>query len=114
MEKKMNVNIDEGKTFYSNEASINFNPTQFFLDFKCIAPRVDLRSKDGTLHVAIEHSVVTVDPYHAKQILSLMHKSIEKYEAEFGEIKKPASLAKMESGMEEEEKAKDKTPIYFG
>ena len=33
-EKKLNVSIVDGKTFYAHEASINFNPTQFILDFK--------------------------------------------------------------------------------
>jgi hypothetical protein len=63
-QKKLNVHIDEGDTFYANEVSVNFNPTQFFMDFKNVSPRVDLRSKEGELFINIKHSVATFDPYH--------------------------------------------------
>jgi len=43
VEKKVNFGIEDGDNFFAHEVSVNFNPTQFVLDFKCITPRVDPR-----------------------------------------------------------------------
>lgn len=115
-QKKLNVHIDEGDTFYANEVSVNFNPTQFFMDFKNVSPRVDLRSKEGELHINIKHSVATFDPYHAKQVMELLSTAVENYEKEFGKIEKPKAVEKIEKQAKEagEQKSVEKAPIYFG
>ena len=53
-QKKINISINEGMEFFAHELSVNFNPTQFIFDFKCITPRVDPRSKEVP-HLNIKH-----------------------------------------------------------
>ena len=116
-EKNMHVSIDEGNSFFCHEMSANFNPMQFILDFKCITPRVDLRSKDAPT-INVKHNVVMLDPYHAKQMLALLNKVVGDYEKEFGEIKKPESVEKFEKKIETQRKNTKPetitTPSYFG
>ncbi|MBU0461733.1 MAG: DUF3467 domain-containing protein [Nanoarchaeota archaeon] len=115
-EKKLNIHIDEGDTFFTNEVSVNFNPMQFFIDFKNVAPRVDIRSKEGEVFINIKHNVITFDPHHGKQILELLAKAMENYEKEFGPIEKPKAIDALEKKMKKgtKEKAVEKAPIYFG
>ena len=118
MKKQMNVTIDDGKTFFANEVSINFNPLQFTLDYKNITPRVDVRSKEAP-SIHIEHNVVVLDPFHAKMILELMVKVVKEYEKEFGVIKKPKALEKLHKkhAKKNDIKTPKKTvtaPTYFG
>lgn len=115
-EKKINVSINDGSAFFAHEASINYNPTQFVLDFRCITPRIDPRSNDApTIHIA--HSVIVTDVYHAKKIHELLGEMIEKYEKDFGKIEKPKSLQVMEKKAKKEQlKIKEEKPehSYFG
>ncbi len=39
MEQKESINlaISDGDPFFAHEVSINFNPMQFILDFRCIS-----------------------------------------------------------------------------
>jgi hypothetical protein len=114
--KNVNVTVNDGDSFFSNEASINFNPLQFFLDFKLITPRVDIRSKD-TASISVKHNVVVVDPYHAKQLYDLFGTVIKKYEKEFGKIKKPDVVEIAEKKSKQiavENKPDSTTPVYFG
>jgi hypothetical protein len=124
-QKKINMTINDGQTFYAHELSINFNPLQFIFDFKNVTPRIDPRSKDGNVLFMI-HNVVIVDPYHAKEIASLLNNVIEKYENEFGKIEKPKALKAIEKKMENDKKEAEKnnvqkdkkttreTPTYLG
>ncbi len=116
-EDKINMNIDDGKAFFANELSINFNPMQFFFDFRRISPRNDPRSK-GRPSVLCEHNVIITDPYHVKEIHRVLTNMISAYEKEFGEITKPEALAKFEEKKKKESKDKPKdevsTPSYFG
>ena len=85
-------------------------------DFKCVTPRVDMRSKDRP-SVSIKHNVVMVDPYHTKQLLQLLTRVLADYEKEFGKITKPKAVAKMEAKMKKKTPVGDKTikaPTYFG
>ena len=117
VEKKVNVSINEGDVFFAHEMAINFNPTQFIFDFKSITPRVDPRAQQTPV-VVIKHNVVLIDPYHAKKILELMARVVNKYEDEFGEIEKPKQIEKFEkkrkSMAKEELATKQITPDYFG
>ena len=85
--KPMSFVIDDGKAFFAHETSINFNPHQFTLDFKQMTPRLDPRSQEAvTMHM--EHNVIMLDPFHAKNLAKFLMQTIEKYETEFGEIRK--------------------------
>ena len=110
------LNIIDGEAFFAHELSINFNPTQFILDFKNVTPRVDLRSKDKP-SITIKHNVVMAEAYHAKMIYELLGRMVKKYEDEFGKIEKPAAVKKAEKKHKKSSKSKSKkteTPNYFG
>lgn len=112
--KKMNVNIRDGQVFFAHETAVNFNPTQFIFDFKCVTPRIDVRSKEGPC-ISIDHNVVMVEPYHTKKISELLNKVVKKYEKEFGKIEKPKQLDKLEKKMKGKDKeVKKQVPTYFG
>jgi len=115
MEKrKMNVNIRDGQVFFAHETAVNFNPTQFIFDFKCVTPRIDVRSKEAPT-IAIDHNVVIVEPYHVKRISELLNKIVKKYEKEFGKIEKPKALEKLEKKKKTKKDVKEKViPSYFG
>ncbi|MFC1741566.1 DUF3467 domain-containing protein [Nanoarchaeota archaeon] len=113
--KNMNVHINDGEAFFCHEVSLNFNPMQVIFDFKCVTPRVDMRSKQGPV-INIAHNVVMTDPYHAKRMLELLNRVITDYENEFGEIKKPKALEKMEKKIKAKpvDKKTISAPSYFG
>ena len=115
MEKKINLSIDEGKPFYTHEASINFSPTQFIFDFRCITPRVDPRSNEAPT-INITHNVVMTDPYHATQVYELLGTMLKKYEKEFGKIQKSKALEKIEKRRKSQQNKPAETiaPNYFG
>ena len=114
-EKKINLGIDDGKEFFAHEMSINFNPTQFILDFRCITPRVDPRSREAPF-IAMKHNVVMVEPWHAKEILRVMTNVIKRYEEEFGAIEKPKSVQEYEKKAKHKKQEPEKTqaPSYMG
>jgi len=118
MEQQKNVNISvvDGDAFFCHELSVNYNPLQFMLDFKCITPRVDMRSKQGPV-INIKHNVVMLDPFHAKRMLELLTKVVGDFENDFGKINKPKAVEKMEKKMKEKGADKKTTvtaPTYFG
>jgi hypothetical protein len=87
--QKINLNIgDASADFFAHEASINFNPTQFILDFKCITPRVDPRTKENAV-INLKHNIVMLETFHAKKLYELLGEVIKRYEKEFGKIEKP-------------------------
>lgn len=114
-EKKINFSISEGTEFFAHEVTLNFNPTQFILDFKCITPRSDPRSQQGP-NLAVKHNVVMLDTFHAKKMHELLGNVIKRYEEEFGEIVKPKAIEKAEKKRKTETDIKDKStvPTYFG
>lgn len=114
-EKQINVGINDGKEFFAHELSINFNPMQFILDFKCVTPRVDPRTKD-TPFISIKHNVVMVDPFHAKRIVEVLSNALNNYEKQFGKIEKPKALQKFEKSRKKTSKSEQKTqaPSYLG
>lgn len=114
--QKINMSIMDGDAFFSHETSINFSPTQFIFDFRCVTPRIDARSPTAT--IALKHNVIMIEPYHAKQFLNILSKVVKKYESEFGKIEKPASLEKAEKKKKKIKKTKEgktiESPSYFG
>ena len=114
-DKKINLSISDGKEFFAHEITINFNPTQFILDFKCITPRSDVRNQNGPT-IALKHNVVMLDIYHAKKFHELLGNTISRYEKDYGKIKKPKSVEKAEKKRPKDEEKKEKAtvPSYFG
>ena len=117
---KVNFHINDGEVFFAHELSVNYNPTQFVLDFKCITPRVDPRSHDGTTNISLKHNTILLEVYYAKKIAEFLLKRVADYEKEFGKINKPASIralekkrTKKQAGNSEEKTTKD-APSYFG
>jgi hypothetical protein len=115
--QKINLNIgDAAPDFFAHEASINFNPTQFIFDFKCITPRVDPRSKENAV-INLKHNIIMLDVYHAKKFQELLDEVIKKYEKEFGKIEKPKAIEIVEKKSKKQEK-KDMSdvtaPSYLG
>ncbi|MFT4343139.1 MAG: DUF3467 domain-containing protein [Candidatus Woesearchaeota archaeon] len=117
MEQKINMTISDGDAFYAHQASINFNPTMVFFDFKSITPRVDERDK-GHPTLAVKHNVVMVDPYHALLFKDLLTKVIQDYEKQFGKIEVPKAIKHAEKKQKKSAKGMAKrpneTPTYFG
>jgi hypothetical protein len=116
-EKKISLSVNDGMDFFANEVSVNFSPTHFNLDFKCITPRVDMRSRDSTV-LSIKHNLVILDPYHLKNFHEILGDVIKKYEKNFGKIKKPNQLEKAEKNAKQkinQETTKTKVvPNYLG
>ena len=115
MEKKINLSISEGDSFFAHEISVNFNPTQFVLDFKNITPRMDPRSEEGPT-LCIKHNVVLVEPFHLKKFSEFLNKRIEDYEKEFGKIEQPKAVEAYNKKMKKQkpEKSDKQIPSYFG
>jgi hypothetical protein len=113
--KNLNVSVVDGDAFFCHELSLNYNPLQFVLDFKCVTPRIDVRSKDSPV-IHIKHNVVMLEPYHAKKMLELLGKVVSDFEKDYGTINKPKAVEKMEKKMKDSgaNKATISTPTYFG
>ena len=104
------MNIIEGDSFFANEATINFSPTHFNLDFKNVTPRTDPRSKKGQNFV-LKHNVITVDPWHAKQLAKLLPGIIQQYEDNYGKIDKPKAIKAAEKKVKSSKKRKKKKKL---
>lgn len=119
--KKVNISITDTHEFFAHELSVNFNPLQFILDFKCITPRVDPRTKDTPL-LMIRHNVIMVDAFHAKKIHEMLGDVLKKYEEQHGKIEIPKAVKKAEKKNKKTSKEKKKNihttekmiPSYFG
>ena len=113
--KQINLGIEDGKEFFAHEMSVNFNPTQFILDFRCITPRVDPRSRE-TPFVSLKHNIVMMEPFHAKRMLEVLSNMINEYEKQYSRIEKPKALQKHEEDIKKLEKknSKETMPSYFG
>ena len=119
-QKQINLTIADGEPFFAHEMSVNFNPMQFILDFRCVTPRNDPRTK-GRPSLHMKHNVVMVGPWHMLQVRDLFSRMIEAYEKEFGKIKKPKQIEAFEKKHKSaKEKKKDEkateteVPSYFG
>ena len=115
-ENQTTLSIADGQPFFAHEASVNFSPTQFTMDFKCVTPRTDPRSK-SKLAFQLLHNVVMLDPWHMKQLLQVMTTMIGKYEEEYGNVKKPKSIEIAEKKQKDMAKVPSEDtniPTYFG
>ena len=117
-EKKFNVSVNDGMDFFANEASVNFSPTHFILDFKSITPRVDMRSNEQPV-LSVKHNVVLMDPYNVKRLHKMLGDVIKNYEKKYVKIKKPEAVAKAEKESKKKSKKTDSgekptVPNYMG
>ena len=105
------MTIVDGEPFFAHEATVNYMPTMFTIDFKCITPRNDPRSKKPTFQM--KHNVVMVEPWHAKQLIQILKAVVQRYENDFGKVNKPKQIKKAE---EKRQAAPEKAemPSYFG
>ena len=120
---QLNVRIKDGDQFYSNETSINFNPNEIVLDFKCLTHTHEMGDHRSLI---LKHSVVILNPFHAKAFLGTLSNAIKDFEAKFGEIKKSDAIKKAEKIVKKEQKkavddskikiskSKDDEDNYFG
>ena len=113
-QEPINLNIVDGEAFFAHEVSVNFTPTQFMFDFKCITPRNDPRTKSRASFL-MKHNVIMVEPWHAKAVVQVLANVINKYEEEFGKITKPKAVTLAEKKHKKQSKKKPgETPSYFG
>ena len=107
----VNVDVNFGRDFFAEQVSVSHSPIRFVIDFVRSTPRID-GSAQGT-KILTSHSVVMIDPYLAKEFLSVLSDNLGKYEKKFGKIDKPAALQKFEKEAEKQGKAPDRQD-YFG
>ena len=69
-------------TSYANFALIMHTPGEIILNFASIMPG---------MQAAPIHTRIVMTPLHAKMMLSALADNLQKYEAQFGEIKQPTT-----------------------
>ena len=81
-EKQQQINIElgekEAEGIYSNLALITHSPAEFIFDFTRILPGVPKTKV---------YARIVMAPQHAKSFLKALQDNLEKYEAQYGEIK---------------------------
>jgi len=79
-EKQLNIELGEKEAegTYSNLVLISHSPAEFVLDFIRVVP--------GRPKAKVYSRIIT-GPQHAKSLLMALQDNINKYEAQFGEIK---------------------------
>ena len=94
MEQKQieGVNNIDKNPFISNEQTVHIQPDKMVLDFKNIYPEFVANQPI----MVVNHRVILLDLYGAKEFLKILKDNIEKYEKTFGEIKKPETFVKAE------------------
>ncbi len=110
-ENEMGVEVSFGRDFFAEQVSVSHSPIRFVIDFVRSTPRIDGSTQSTKIFTS--HSVVMIDPYLAKEFLSVLSDNIGKYEKKFGRIEKPAPLQKFEKDAEKQGKAPDRQD-YFG
>ena len=121
-QREMSFSIDEGNAFFAHEVSLNFTPLHFYMDFKSVTPRLDVRSKAGPF-IHMKHNVIMLDPFHVKEMHRLLGDVLKRYEEEFGKINKPSQLKKLDAKRKSKssnnssaanKESEDNNPNYFG
>ena len=83
-------NLDK-EPFASNQQTVAHEPDKFILDFKNLYAQY---SPDNQPVPVVNHRVILLDTYAAKEFLRVLKENVEKYEEKFGKIKKPDSIIK--------------------
>jgi len=111
VEGQINVDINPGDDFLAEQVSVSHSPLRFVVDFVKSTPRIDPSSQ--TTRLMSSHDVVMMDPYLAKEFLSVLSDNLGKYEKRFGKIEKPVALVKFEKEAKKTGKKVDRQD-YFG
>ncbi|MBI5391785.1 DUF3467 domain-containing protein [Candidatus Woesearchaeota archaeon] len=110
---ELNVRIKDSDQFFAQETTINYNPVEFVIDFKCVTPIQEFNQNS----VLMRHNIVMMTPFHVKSFLEALTRLVTDYEKKFGTIKRPAELEKAEKIMKKQEKENVTTTNpenYFG
>jgi hypothetical protein len=87
--RKQQINIEvppDLEATYANFAMITHSPSEIIIDFARVLPNTP-KSK--------VHARIVTTPMHAKLLLRALSDNLEKYEAQFGEIKLPSGGDKL-------------------
>jgi hypothetical protein len=87
--RKQQINIEvppDLEATYANFAMITHSPSEIIIDFARVLPNTP-KSK--------VHARIVTTPMHAKLLLRALTENLEKYEAQFGEIKLPSGGDKL-------------------
>jgi hypothetical protein len=88
-QRKQKINIEvpaDLDATYANFAMITHSPSEIIIDFARVLPNAP-QSK--------VHARIVTTPMHAKLLLRALSENLEKYEAQFGEIKLPSGGANL-------------------
>ena len=86
------VNNVDNNPFTSNEQTVHHQPDKIVMDFKNIYPQF----VGNQPIMVINHKVILLDLYSAKEFLRVLKENIDKFEKKFGEIKKSEAVIKAE------------------
>jgi len=94
MAEQIPIEMVSGPEFLAEQVSVSHSPIRLVMDFVKTTPRIDITTQSTKLMQ--NHSVILLDPYLAKEFLSVLSDNIGKYEKRFGKIEKPAAMLKFE------------------
>ena len=77
---KVNIPKEAAEGIYSNIVFMNFNASEFIIDFGRILPAVP---------EAKIYSRIIMNPQHCKRLMHLLERNIDKFEKQFGKISLP-------------------------
>ena len=115
--KEVNIRVKDNDIFYANEISVNVNPTEVILDFKCLSQLQDIANHSALI---VKHCPIIITPYSAKNLNELLTKAIKDYEKKFCKIEKSKAIKKAEKIIDKQKKEKKekidviKPETYFG
>ena len=88
---EMRVEVsDAAPEFFADDLTVSHTPLRFILDFKSLTPRINTPKESR--HMILKHSVIKVEPFIARALLEVLTSNLERYEKEYGKIKKPKAL----------------------
>ncbi|MBC8525770.1 MAG: DUF3467 domain-containing protein [Candidatus Cloacimonetes bacterium] len=88
---KVNIPKEIGEGIYSNIVFMNFNASEFIVDFGRLLPAIP---------EAKIYSRIVMNPQHCKRLMHLLERNIEKFENQFGEISLPEVSSKKDIGFD--------------
>ncbi|MBW2975837.1 DUF3467 domain-containing protein [Candidatus Woesearchaeota archaeon] len=106
-------NIDNSPLM-SNQQTVAHQPDKFIIDFKGVYPQY---TPDNKQAIVVNHRVILLDPYVAKDFLDILKSNIERYEKKYGKIAKPANIKKAEKAIKKLQKQAatgTEAPSYMG
>ena len=100
----------------SNHQTVSHTPDKFVIDFKNVYSQ--FAPDNNPPAIIINHKVVLLDPFVAKEFLNVLAENIRKFEEKFGKIKLPDSVQKARKEMQkvkpEESISTTDRPSYMG